>query len=379
MDSFSDAFTFLGQSFESNRLDIILPVGISFYTFQTLSYSIDIYRRQIDHTKDFVAFASFVSFFPQLVAGPIERASNLLPQFNRSREFSYEKAADGMRQILWGFFKKIVIADRCAVIADSIFTNYTDHNASTLIVGAIAFTFQIYGDFSGYSDIAIGTSKLFGFDLMTNFKVPYFSRNIAEFWNRWHISLSSWFRDYLYIPLGGSRINKRKTLINVIIVFTVSGFWHGANWTFIVWGLFNGLLFIPLLLANRHKKYSRDMRHGTDSFWNRQLLSRIGTLILIMFLWIIFRAESIQEAYGYISGIFNITILAKPIWIKEFLIVGFWILLMLVIEWKNQEREHQFEIGDWKTLSRRSLYAVLILAIFFFGKFESNSFIYFQF
>jgi D-alanyl-lipoteichoic acid acyltransferase DltB (MBOAT superfamily) len=249
LDNFITAFSFFGREIKTNSLNIILPAGISFYTFQTLSYTIDVYKRKLEPTKDFIAFSAFVSFFPQLVAGPIERATNLLPQFYRKRNFDYSKAVDGMRQILWGLFTKIVIADNCAEFANQIFNNSADMNGSTLVLGALFFTFQIYADFSGYSNIAIGTSRLFGFNLMRNFACPYFSRDIAEFWRRWHISLSTWFRDYLYIPLGGSRGGTLMKVRNSFIVFVVSGFWHGANWTFIVWGALNAIYFLPLLLT----------------------------------------------------------------------------------------------------------------------------------
>jgi D-alanyl-lipoteichoic acid acyltransferase DltB (MBOAT superfamily) len=254
IDNFREAFSFFGGEFNANSLRIVLPVGISFYTFQTLSYTIDVYRQKIKPTKSFIAFAAYVSFFPQLVAGPIERATNLLPQFLNKRKFDYNKAINGMRQILWGLFKKIVIADSCAVYVNDIFANYSIHSGSTLVLGAILFAFQIYGDFSGYSDIAIGTARLFGFNLMRNFAFPYFSRDIAEFWRRWHISLSTWFRDYLYIPLGGSRGNTANKIRNIFIIFIVSGFWHGANWTFIVWGALNAIYFLPLLLLNQNRK-----------------------------------------------------------------------------------------------------------------------------
>ena len=244
LENFVDAFSLLGMQINANSLNIILPVGISFYTFQTLSYTIDVYKKKLEPTKDFIAFSAFVCFFPQLVAGPIERATNLLPQFYKKRTFEYHKAIDGLRQILWGLFKKVVIADNCAEFANQIFNNSADMNGSTLVLGAIFFTFQIYGDFSGYSDIAIGTSRLFGFDLKQNFATPYFSRDIAEFWRRWHISLSTWFRDYLYIPLGGNRVNTLRKKTNLIITFTVSGLWHGANWTFVIWGLINGVYLI---------------------------------------------------------------------------------------------------------------------------------------
>ena len=226
VDNFIAAFSLFGQPIQGNTLNIILPVGISFYTFQTLSYTIDVYRKNLEPTQDIVAFTAFVCFFPQLVAGPIERATNLLPQFYKKRTFEYEKAVDGMRQILWGLFKKVVIADNCAEYANLIFNNYQDYSGSTLLLGAIFFTFQIYGDFSGYSDIAIGTSRLFGFNLMQNFATPYFSRDIAEFWRRWHISLSTWFRDYLYIPLGGSKGGTWMKVRNTFIIFLISGFWH---------------------------------------------------------------------------------------------------------------------------------------------------------
>ena len=254
LDNFVTAFSFFGAEFNTNSLNIILPVGISFYTFQTLSYTIDVYRRNLEPTKDFIAFAAFVGFFPQLVAGPIERATNLLPQFYTKRTFDYDNAVDGLRQILWGLFKKIVIADNCAQYANMIFNHSTDYSGSTLVLGALFFTFQIYGDFSGYSDIAIGTSRLFGINLMKNFAFPYFSRDIAEFWRRWHISLSTWFRDYLYIPLSGSRGSTLMKVRNTFIIFIVSGFWHGANWTFIVWGLLNALYFLPLLLLYKNRK-----------------------------------------------------------------------------------------------------------------------------
>jgi alginate O-acetyltransferase complex protein AlgI len=247
----------IGFQVNITTLNIILPVGISFYTFQTLSYTIDIYREKIEPETNLINFSAFVAFFPQLVAGPIERASNLLPQFSKQRTFSYEKAVSGIRLILWGLFKKVVIADSCAMYANTIFENSENYNSGTLILGAIFFAFQIYGDFSGYSDIAIGVARLFGFDLMTNFKKPYFSRDIAEFWRRWHISLSTWFRDYVYIPLGGSKGSLLKKIRNVFIIFIVSGFWHGANWTFIFWGLLNALFFIPLLLLNKYKYSSR--------------------------------------------------------------------------------------------------------------------------
>ena len=311
-ESFSQAFTLLGSSFQTSRLDIILPVGISFYTFQTLSYSIDVYKRKIAPTKDCIAFFSFVSFFPQLVAGPIERAVNLLPQFNQKRNFDYFKAVDGLKQILWGLFKKVVIADNCAIIVNDIFANYASYSSSTLILGAIFFAFQIYGDFSGYSDIAIGTSRLFGFQLMQNFAFPYFSRDIAEFWRRWHISLSTWFRDYLYIPLGGSRGSTNKKVRNIFIIFIVSGFWHGANWTFIIWGILNAFYFLPLLLFKTNRDNLNIAAEGKLLPTIREVLSIFSTFSLTVFAWIFFRAEDINHAISYISKIFSNSLFSIP-------------------------------------------------------------------
>ncbi len=260
IDNLVTAFSVFGNELQSNTLDIILPVGISFYTFQTLSYTIDIYRKKLQPTKDYIAFSVFVAFFPQLVAGPIERATNLLPQFYKKRKFNYSEATEGMRQIQWGLFKKIVIADNCADIANQIFNNSADLHGSTLAIGALCFSIQIYCDFSGYSDIAIGTAKLFGVNLMQNFNFPYFSRDIAEFWRKWHISLSTWFRDYLYIPLGGSRVSRFLSVRNVFIIFIVSGFWHGANWTFIVWGALHAVYFFTIITSEEKQKSFRRYR-----------------------------------------------------------------------------------------------------------------------
>ena len=252
LDNFVDVFTFFGARISKSSLNIVLPVGISFYTFQTLSYTIDVYRRQLKATNQLIPFLAYVSFFPQLVAGPIERATNLLPQFLNSRNFDREKAIQGLNLMVWGFFKKMVIADNCANYANQIFEKYDQMDSLSLLLGGVYFSFQIYCDFSGYSDIAIGLGRLFGFDLMKNFNYPYFSRNVAEFWRRWHISLSTWFRDYLYIPLGGNRVSKAISLRNIFIIFSVSGFWHGANWTFIVWGLLHALCFVPSFLLKKN-------------------------------------------------------------------------------------------------------------------------------
>tara|TARA_B100000809_G_scaffold241621_1_gene264957 strand:+ start:418 stop:1866 length:1449 start_codon:yes stop_codon:yes gene_type:complete len=382
LDNFITAFSFFGQEIHGNSLNIILPVGISFYTFQTLSYTIDVYNRKLEPTQDFIAFTAFVSFFPQLVAGPIEKATNLLPQFYKKRQFDYSKAVDGMRQILWGLFKKIVIADNCAEFANQIFNNSADMNGSTLVLGAIFFTFQIYGDFSGYSDIAIGTSRLFGFNLKQNFAFPYFSRDISEFWRRWHISLSTWFRDYLYIPLGGSRSGTRMKVRNTFIIFIVSGFWHGANWTFIIWGALNAIYFLPLLLTNKNRNNIETVAQGNIFPSLKEFSSMLLTFGLTVFAWIFFRAENVGHAFSYISGILSPSLFSSPYFPGIGLTVPTIILtfIFILIEW--QGREGQFAIQNlgikWKRPLRYAMYYAIFIAIFWFGG-KEQQFIYFQF
>ncbi|MFT6843585.1 MAG: alginate O-acetyltransferase complex protein AlgI [Psychroserpens sp.] len=382
LDNFITAFSFFGSEIKANSLNIILPVGISFYTFQTLSYTIDVYKRKLEPTKDFIAFSAFVSFFPQLVAGPIERATHLLPQFYKKRTFDYSKAVDGMRQILWGLFKKIVIADNCAEFANQIFNNSADLNGSTLVLGAIFFTFQIYGDFSGYSDIAIGTSRLFGFDLMQNFNFPYFSRDIAEFWRRWHISLSTWFRDYLYIPLGGSRGGTWMKVRNTFIIFIVSGFWHGANWTFIVWGALNAVYFLPLLLTNNNRNNLETVAQGKFFPSIRELSLMLLTFSLTVFAWIFFRANNIGHAISYISEILSSSLFSIPKFagIGKALTTIILVAIFVLVEWKG--REGQYAIAHlgikWKRPLRYIMYYAIIIAIFWFGG-KEQQFIYFQF
>ncbi len=364
-------------------LKVILPVGISFYTFQALSYSIDVYRGKIKPTKDIVAFFAFISFFPQLVAGPIERATNLLPQFLKKREFNYDTAVDGMRQILWGLFKKIVVADNCAVYVDKVFSTYTEQSGSTLLLAAIFFTFQIYGDFSGYSDIAIGTAKLFGIKLMRNFNVPYFSRDIAEFWRRWHISLTTWFRDYVYIPLGGSRVSKAKVVRNTFIIFLLSGFWHGANWTFIVWGAYHAVLFLPLILTGKNRKYTNQVAEGRIL----PTLKETGQMLLTFFLavmgWIIFRAESIGMAWEYIQRMMQFgTIRASYrffTW-SEMWPTNLFVVIMLVVEWLQRGKEYGLDLKkNTSKIIRWILCLVIALVILSFAPNSIGTFIYFQF
>ena len=378
IENFTTAFSFFGNEIQPNSLNIILPVGISFYTFQTLSYSIDVYRKKLEPTKDFIAFSAFVSFFPQLVAGPIERATNLLPQFYKKRTFNYSKAVDGMRQILWGLFKKVVIADTCAESANAIFNNSDNFSGSTLVLGALYFTFQIYGDFSGYSDIAIGTSRLFGFDLKRNFAFPYFSRDIAEFWRRWHISLSTWFRDYLYIPLGGSRGGKWMNIRNIFIIFIVSGFWHGANWTFIVWGGLNALYFLPLLIFNKNRQHLDIVAKGKNLPTFKEFFQILITFGLTVFAWIFFRAENIGHAFNYISEIFSTSLISMPGFKNPITI--FLVFIFIIIEWIGREQEFALEkfALNWNKYLRWFFYYVLAMFIILFIG-QKQEFIYFQF
>ena len=378
VDNFTTAFTFFGADIQPNTLDIILPVGISFYTFQTLSYTIDVYRNKLKPTHNFLQFAAFVSFFPQLVAGPIERATNLLPQFSKRREFKYNHAVDGLRQILWGLFKKVVIADNCAQFANVIFDGYHGFSASTLFVGAVFFAFQIYGDFSGYSDIAIGISRLFGFNLKQNFAFPYFSRDIAEFWRRWHISLSTWFRDYVYIPLGGSRGTQWQQIRNVFIIFIVSGFWHGANWTFIVWGALNAVYFLPLLLFNKNRVHTNVVAEKTMLPNIMEIVKMVITFLLTVFAWIFFRAETIEQAFDYIVKLFDVSMLSIPEVRPTYLLVL--IILFILIEWAGRRQQYALEklwLQSPKIL-RLSIYYIIAMVIFLYGG-RAQEFIYFQF
>lgn len=349
-------------------VDIVLPVGISFYTFQTLSYTIDVYKQRMESTQDFIQFAAYVSFFPQLVAGPIERASSLLPQFGKEFRFEADKAIQGFRLICWGLFKKVVIADTLAPVVNQIFKNHTDQSGLNLILGGVFFAFQIYGDFSGYSDIAIGSSKLLGFELMSNFKFPYFSRDIAEFWRRWHISLSSWFRDYLYIPLGGSRGSKWTSIRNVFIIFLMSGFWHGANWTFIAWGGIHAMLFLPLLLLNRNRLNTQNVIAQSGHKW-REWTGAIITFFFVCLGWVFFRAESVEHALSYLAH-FNLSLESN----KWYFL--FYPLVLLLLEWRLRfdERLSKPFAGKWEPI-----FLGLILFLVFLFRGDQVEFIYFQF
>ena len=375
---------------ETHLLHLVLPVGISFYTFQALSYSIDVYRRKIDATRDIVSFFAFLSFFPQLVAGPIERATNLLPQFLKKRSFNYTKAVDGLRQILWGMFKKVVVADNCAFFVDTIYGNVEGYNASTLAIAAVLFSFQIYCDFSGYSDIAIGLGKLFGIDLMRNFNVPYFSRDIAEFWRRWHISLTTWFRDYVYIPLGGSRptnkqgvalcgFSKKAVVVrNTFIIFLLSGFWHGANWTFVLWGALHALLFLPLILLEKNRKYTDVVAEGKLLPTFKDLLRMLTTFILATLGWIIFRVDNIDIAINYFTRLFDYTLWGVPTLTNKVIIFTF-LSLMIIIEWFHRGCNHGFTLErvNNKFLRYIIYFAISFLIVINMG--PEQNFIYFQF
>lgn len=375
IDNFGLLLTNIGLSPNIKSLNIILPVGISFYTFQTLSYTIDIYKGKLTPTKNIISFFAFVSFFPQLVAGPIERASNLLPQFEKSRRFEYANATDGLRQILWGLVKKIVIADTLARHVDMIFSNYENLNGSVLVLGAIYFAFQIYGDFSGYSDIAIGTARLFGFDLMRNFAYPYFSRNVAEFWKRWHISLSTWLRDFVYLNLKGSLGSKSKRIRNTLITFTLSGLWHGANWNFVFWGFLHGAYFIPLILNEKSKIPSKIVASKRMFPTIREFIQIVFTFFLTSIGWIFFRSQSLSQAFGYLARVFSIELFTLPNDHRQGLV---YLFCLLIIEWIQRKKQHALEIHNFNLIIRWIIYIVLaLIVIMHFDR--PQTFIYFQF
>ncbi|WP_345146440.1 MBOAT family O-acyltransferase [Flavobacterium ginsengiterrae] len=375
--SFSDLLNTAGIKASPILLNVILPVGISFYTFHGLSYVIDIYYKRIKAEYNFIDYSLFVSYFPLLVAGPIERATHLLPQVKVKREFDFQKAKEGVFQIIWGLVKKVVIADTCATYANAIFDHYTTMNSLSLILGAVYFAFQIYGDFSGYSDIALGVSKLFGLDLLRNFNYPYFSRDIAEFWRRWHISLSSWFRDYLYIPLGGSKGGIWMKIRNTFIIFIVSGFWHGANWTYIVWGFINAVYFLPLLLSNSNRN-NMDTIQLQFNFNSVKVLSSIfSTFLLTCMAWVFFRAKTITDAILYLKRIitskdFGFQYLDNERYSYELLLM---IAVFVLVEWNNRDKIEP--ISGKKSMLKLALAIAAILA---FGTYSDyKEFIYFQF
>jgi alginate O-acetyltransferase complex protein AlgI len=379
IDSWIHAWAGVGVEVDFVPLHIILPVGVSFYTFQSLSYTIDVYRNELKASSSFVNFAAFVSFFPQLVAGPIERATNLLPQFDAKRTFDFDFASRGLRLILWGLFKKIMIADNCGPYVNEIFNHYESQSAFSLVFGVFLFSFQIYGDFSGYTDIARGSARLLGFELRNNFNYPYFSRDIAEFWRRWHISLNTWFKDYIYIPLGGSKGSTYQKVRNIFIIFLLSGFWHGANWTFIIWGLLYAIYFVPLLLSNKNRKNLNPVVEGTYVPTFREFAAIVGTFILVSFSWIFFRASSVTHAIGYIKKILTLaswTLSTEDLLRLDILPVLF---IYIIIEWLGRRHETPLELLQEKAQYLRwSAYTFLILLML--GNIHNqDTFIYFQF
>ncbi|WP_316844703.1 MBOAT family O-acyltransferase [Pedobacter psychrodurus] len=385
VESFADLMSKSGFQANVVTLKIILPVGISFYTFHGLSYVFDIYNRKITPTTNFVQYSLFVSFFPLLVAGPIERATHLLPQMENARKFSYAQAVNGLRQILWGFLKKVVIADSCAEFANMIFNNSGEYSGSALVLGAIFFAFQIYGDFSGYSDIALGVARLFGFELLKNFSFPYFSRDIAEFWRRWHISLSSWFRDYLYYPLGGSRGNTFLRVRNTFIIFLVSGFWHGANWTFLIWGALNALFIMPSIIFKTNRDNLEIVAKGKILPSVKSFCQMLITFGLTVFAWIFFRAKDLQHALSYIKGIFNKSLFSLPTSghpeLNRSLLCLLLVFAFMTIEWFGREDNFALEkLGiSWPKPMRLLFYSVLIFCLGMFMQSGETAFIYFQF
>lgn len=376
-NSFAEAMSLIGWTVDNVTLDLILPVGVSFYTFQALSYSIDVYRKMIDPTEDFIAFTVYICFFPQLVAGPIERSTNLLPQFLHNRKFDYQRAVTGMKLILWGLFKKMIVADNAAPVVDTVFRDYTFLGSQNLWIGAILFSLQIYCDFSGYSDIAIGVARLFGVELKLNFRFPYFSKNINEFWKRWHISLTSWFRDYVYIPLGGNRKGKVRTACNTFIVFLTSGLWHGANYTFIIWGAYHAMLQLPHIFIKR-KERAAVYKERMIPLYFRDVFLMGGTFLLVMIGWILFRSDHLRDAFHYIRLMFSVPVSGVMMG-KTALLYS---VIMIVAEWLSRNRETPFEFKETGLIQYRAVRWTIYGTVFLFTLIFSGTaeqFIYFQF
>lgn len=383
IDSLVGAFSLFGKGLNITTLKIILPVGISFYTFQALSYAIDIYHRKLQASRDIISYFAYVSFFPQLVAGPIERATNLLPQFFRERKVERSEFFDGLRQMLWGFFKKMVIADTLSSPVTEVFSNHGIYASSTLVLTAFLFTIQLYCDFSGYSDIAIGTSRLFGFNLMRNFNYPFFSRNIAEFWRKWHISLTTWFRDYVYIPLGGSRVSKIKVLRNTLVIYVLSGLWHGPSWTYVMWGLINAFLFFPYILSGRNRKYTGVVAEGKALPSVKESLQMLFTFSLFAFGLIFFRSTTFSDAISYCSEIIDRSFFSIPYFrgqtnVDALMGIAFG-AFMLLLEWSNRDKQYGIEFDMKKHPVWNYVVCVTVLALVYCFGVDNSSFIYFQF
>lgn len=374
--SFVAGFQWMGHSFSPWSLQIVLPVGISFYTFQTMSYTLDVYRGKLAATREPISFFAYVAFFPQLVAGPIERAASFLPQFGHLHRFDYAQLRTGLQLILWGLFKKMVIAENCAYWVDQIFAEPAQHSTVVLGLGIVLFAFQIYGDFSGYTDIAIGTGRLLGFELRRNFAYPYFSRDVAEFWRRWHISLSTWFRDYLYIPLGGSRGSKWQQVRNVLVIFLLSGLWHGADWTFVAWGLAHALLFLPLILLGRHRRYTGVMGNNKRLPSFREMVAMLLTFFWVGLAWVLFRAPTWADALTYYEGLFQLTSYGVKVQ-HLFPLIG--VAFLVLVEWLSRHGELPLLFRFENVLLRWLVYWGITLAVLLFSPAEPSVFIYFQF
>lgn len=378
-------FNFIGSSithiFQSLNVDItipnfdvLLPVGISFYTFQAVGYTIDIYRKEINPERNFLKYALFVSFFPQLVAGPIERAKNLLPQFHKYQKFDYVRIVEGFKLMLWGYFMKVVVADRLSTYVDAVYNNVEAHSGITLVFATFLFSFQIYSDFAGYSNIAIGVAKVLGFNLMTNFNRPYFAVSITDFWRRWHISLSTWFKDYVYIPLGGNRVSPKRHYFNLISTFVISGIWHGANWTFVIWGALHGIYqSVEKILFNK-----KATEHSPLVIEN--MLRRIITFILVGFAWIFFRANTVADSFIVVQSIFTKggSLFTNNI---DSIVLGIMgVITLLLFEFLHENNNGDFVfLSNKSPLLRWSAYVSLILSLLLFGVFDGGQFIYFQF
>lgn len=378
IESFADGLNLLGFRTNAATLDILLPIGISFYTFHGISYVVDIYREKVTPERNFVNYSVFVSFFPLLVAGPIERATHLLPQIRNKRVFNARVFNDGLRQILWGLFKKVVIADNCGVFVDQIFSDVPHQSGSNLLLGAILFSFQLYGDFSGYTDIALGTARLMGIELLRNFSYPYFARDIAEFWRRWHISLTTWFKDYVYIPLGGSKVSRGRQIRNTFIIFLLSGFWHGANWKFLCWALLNAIYFLPLLLMAQNRKHLEVVAYDRRYPNFTEVRQMVVTFMLTVFSRIFFRADDVHHAFDYYRGLFDASLFTKPtVWPVNVL----WLIaIFMIVEWQGRREPYALarSFGKSPRAVRWAFYYALILGIFYFSN-SGQQFIYFQF
>lgn len=378
IENFAEGLSLLGVRSSLTTLNIILPVGISFYTFHGISYIVDIYRDKITPERNFINYSVFVSFFPLLVAGPIERATHLLPQIRQKRIFNSQNFNDGLKQILWGLFKKVVIADNCGVYVDSIFNDSANQSGSTLVLGAVLFSFQLYGDFSGYSDIALGTARLFGIELLKNFSFPYFSRDIAEFWRRWHMSLTTWFKDYVYIPLGGSKSSKWFNIRNVFVIFILSGIWHGASWKFVCWAMINAIYFLPLLLFQKNRKHMEIVAYDRLYPTPKEVMQMVTTFMLTVFSRIFFRADDVYHAFDFIKGIFNESLFTFPqIWPVRVLLL---IVVFMWIEWTGRRNGYAIanSLTKMPVAVRWSFYYVIVFAIFYYSN-SGEQFIYFQF